>query len=191
MQDVMDRSNMALTAKCWVELYSDDMYSWALHKTGSKETAEDIVQESFLAAVQSFEKFAGDSQLKTWLFAILNNKINDHFRRMMKTSFISMERDSAAPFDGDERWKIEERPGTWTRDDGHLLDDESFVKVLEDCIGELPDTWSAAIRLKYLEEASGDAICQEIGISTTNFWQVLHRARLRLRKCLEIYGFKR
>lgn len=69
MQNVIDTSNSTATIKCLVEMYSDNMYSWALHKTSSKETAEDLVQETFLAAVQSFDKFKGDSNPKTWLFS--------------------------------------------------------------------------------------------------------------------------
>ena len=59
----------------WVAVYSDDLYRWALHKTSDKETVQDLVQETFLAAFKSLDKFQGKSQPKTWLFSIMNNKI--------------------------------------------------------------------------------------------------------------------
>ncbi len=69
MENAMDTKYPTAPIKCWVEMYSDNMFSWALHKTSSKETSEDLVQETFLAAVQSFDKFKGDSNPKTWLFS--------------------------------------------------------------------------------------------------------------------------
>ena len=69
----------------WVNEYADSLFSWAYHKTLSKETAEDIVQETFLAATRSFEKCKNPDQPKSWLFAILNNKIIDHFRKKARS----------------------------------------------------------------------------------------------------------
>jgi RNA polymerase sigma factor (sigma-70 family) len=151
------------TIKCWVELYSDNLYSWALHKTSSKEVAEDLVQETFMAAVQSFGKFEEKSNPKTWLFAILNNKINDHHRNNFRRPTINEETFLNKFFDQNEDWKAEERP----------------------------DNWFSAVQLKYLEEKNGELICQELGITPTNFWQILHRAKLQLRKCLETNWFKK
>ncbi len=77
----MPKSDTAIVMKSWVEAFSDKMYLWTLYKTNSKETAEDLVQDTFLAAFQSIEKFEGKSEPKTWLFSILNNKIAEHFRK--------------------------------------------------------------------------------------------------------------
>jgi DNA-directed RNA polymerase specialized sigma24 family protein len=69
--------------------------------------------------------------------------------------------------------------------DGHLLDNTEFIDVLTFCLNKLPDNWSSAIHLKYLEEKDGHKICQELGISSSNYWQILHRAKLQSRVCLE------
>ena len=195
----MDISKPATTVKCWVDLYTDKMYTWAFHKTSSKEIAEDLVQDTFLAAFQSISKFECKSDPKTWLFAILNNKISDHFRKKFRNPTITESQANANPgeslldslFDANGQWKKEERPVAWETPDIHLLDDEAFVKVLRACMGKLPESWMAALQLKYLEEKKGDIICQELGIAPTNFWQVLHRAKLQLRKCLENHWFKK
>ena len=199
MNKELDISTPALTVKRWVEMYSDKMYSWTFYKTNSKEIAEDLVQDTFLAAFQSISKFEGKSDPKTWLFAILNNKIAEHFRKIYRNPILS--ENQANPnegesffdtlFDSNGEWQKEERPKEWQNTEAHLLDDVAFVKVLQACMDKLPANWNAVIQLKYLEEKKGDLICQELGIAPTNFWQILHRSKLQLRKCLENHWFKK
>ena len=191
MENVIDTTSPTATIKRWVELYSDNMYSWALHKTSSKETDEDLVQEAFLAAVQSFDKFKGDSNPKTWLFAILNNKINDYYRSSYRRPMVDDNSIFETLFDSNDQWKPDQRPQQWADDTGHLLDNDEFQKTLHHCMKKLPDNWFSAIQLKFMEEKNGEHICQELGITDTNFWQILHRAKLQLRKCLELNWFKK
>jgi len=74
------------TLENWLNDYSDDLFSWAHYKTSSKEIAEDLVQDTFLAAYKKMESFKGKSKPKTWLFSILNNKIIDHYRKSARTT---------------------------------------------------------------------------------------------------------
>ena len=188
----------ALIIRSWVEAWSDKMYSWALYKTNNKEAAEDLVQETFMAAFQSFDKFKEESSPKTWLFGILNNKIADYFRKVYRQPIVNeSDRNPEGGkdfldtfFDANDSWIKEQRPQHWD-DDSHLLDNQVFVKTLGECLKELPLNWFAAINLKYLEEKKGEQICQELEITPTNFWQILHRAKLQLRKCLEVHWFKK
>jgi RNA polymerase sigma-70 factor (ECF subfamily) len=199
MEDVMDNTNPPVTIKCWVDLYSDKMFSWAFHKTGSKETAEDLVQDTFLAAVKGFDKFERKSNPKTWLFSILNNKIIDLYRKEVKNQVTyeasHTNSEGASFFDTlfneNGGWQKSQAPGNWGATPENLLDDKNFVGVLQLCMGKLPANWNAAMRLKYLEEKKAEHICQELGIATTNYWQILHRAKLQLRKCLETGWFKK
>ncbi|SDW39347.1 RNA polymerase sigma-70 factor, ECF subfamily [Hydrobacter penzbergensis] len=193
-----DSDNPANTIKEWVTRYTDDLYSWAFYKTDNKETAEDLVQETFLAACQSLLSFKG-IDARTWLLGILNHKIADHYRQQYKraavTEQVEQERAGNALmesfFDEEGSWVKKERPQQWGDEQGHLLDDMDFTKVLRQCMHKLPATWLAAVQLKYLEEKKGELICQELQIAPTNFWQILHRAKLQLRKCLEHNWFKR
>ncbi len=187
----MDTPNVNSIIKDWVNQYSDGLYSWALHKTSNKETAEDLVQDSFLAALQSIEKFEERSNPKTWLFSILNHKISDHFRSLYRkplsfdSAFVDMF------FDENNTWKKDSRPQAWDEESIHLLDNQDFNAILASCIGKLPENWNAAIQLKYFEEKDAKDICQELEVSPTNFWQIVHRAKLQLRKCLELNWFKK
>ena len=194
----MNKVDNSVIFRSWVEDWSDKIYSWALYKTNSKENAEDLVQETFMAAFQSVEKFKEESSPKTWLFGILNNKIADHFRKVYRQPVVNeSDRNSEGGkdflntfFDANDSWIKEQRPKQWG-EDSHLLDNPEFVKTLGECMNELPSKWFAAINLKYLEEKKGEQICQELEITPTNFWQILHRAKLQLRKCLEDHWFKR
>jgi RNA polymerase sigma-70 factor (ECF subfamily) len=191
MLNAMELKNDPTIIKEWVELYSDTMYSWAYHKTSSKETAEDLVQETFMAVIQSINKFEGKSNPKTWLFSILNNKINDYYRSSFRKPMVNDSNIIERVFDTDGQWKTEERPHLWAEETEHLLDNNEFQDTLGSCMKKLPDNWYAAIHLKYHEDKDSRIICQELQITPTNFWQILHRAKLQLRKCLELYWFKK
>lgn len=197
MDNKMDNTTPAQTIEFWVESYSDSLYSWALYKTSEKETAEDLVQETFIAAFQSIERFKGESNPKTWLFAILNNKIKDYHRKRFQSPIVNEEGHSERAenilfdtlFDSNDQWRKEQRPYEWPLREENILDNIEFNKVLQDCMEKLPKPWFSAVHLKYLEERKGGLICQELNISPTNFWQILHRAKLQLRKCIELNWF--
>ncbi|MEO8962676.1 MAG: sigma-70 family RNA polymerase sigma factor [Ginsengibacter sp.] len=188
----------AIVFKSWVNSYSDKLYSWCLYKINSKEIAEDLVQDTFMAAFQAMTKFEGKSDPKTWLFSILNNKIADHFRKSYRNPIVTeseINQPSEASFfetyfKADGSWQTEQRPLAWLQEDAHLLDNTIFVKVLQSCMSKLSPDCYDAVQLKYIEEKKGEIICQELQITPTNFWQILHRARLQLRRCLEINWFK-
>lgn len=185
--------------KDWVEQHGDDMYRWAIHKTSDKDTAADLVQDTFVAAHLAINKFKGKSSPKTWLFSILNRKIIDFHRRKFKESTISISRLNAGMdggdvietfFDSEGGWRNEKSPLTWHETEGHLLDNMEFKDVLSACMQDLPEHWNVAVQLKYLEGKDGKDICQELGISSSNYWQILHRAKLKLRLCIENNWFK-
>ena len=159
-----------------------------MHRVSVREAAEDLVQDTFMVACQRWETFERKSEVRTWLFGILKNKIADHYRaayRLPTTAIVS-----DPYFDDSGNWEAEQRPSEWKeQDENHLLDDASFRTVFEDCKDKLPAKWHHSLLLKYLEEKESEAICQEVGISTTNYWQMLHRAKLQLRKCLELNWF--
>lgn len=176
----------------WVSSYTDSLYAWAYSKVADKATAEDLVQETFLSAYQSYGKFRSESSPKTWLFSILNNKIIDHLRQKLKAP--SFSQDTAffeLYFDQWEQWQKSARPKEWNETDLNLLDNNDFRNTLQRCMENLPRNWNSAVQLKYLQQKDSQEICQDLQISPSNFWQVIHRAKLQLRKCLELHWFKK
>jgi RNA polymerase sigma-70 factor (ECF subfamily) len=186
--------------KSWVEDYTDTLYSWAFYKVSDQQTAEDLVQETFLAACKYYKNFKGKSKPKTWLFSILNNKIIDHYRKKSRNPIINeshFDKEGGSiiekTFDGDGYWKEEKRPEKWDikEEETNLLDNGAFNEVLQHCMAKLPSQWGMAVQLKYLQEKDGKDIGQELGISTSNYWQIIHRAKLSLRECLEKLWFQK
>lgn len=189
-------SENQLRIKEWVNTYSNDLYSWAIHKVSDSFTAEDLVQDTFVSAFQNIHAYEGKSNPKTWLFAILNRKIIDYYRKCARSVVDrknpidnQIYKQSDALFDGDDGWKVHQREDIWG-DDKELLDNIQFRSTLESCFQKLPPNWSKSIEAKYLLEKDSKTICQELDITPTNYWQILHRAKLLLKECLEQNWFK-
>jgi RNA polymerase sigma-70 factor (ECF subfamily) len=185
------------TLSTWVNDFGDALFSWAFHKTSNKQQAEDLVQETFLSALKSFDSFDGKSNPKTWLFSILNNKIIDYYRKAStrmerlnssenKATYLVTE----SLFDHNDNWKANGLEGVWQQDE-NLMDNPSFEGVFAGCMDDLPEDWRIAISSKYLLEKNATEICQELSITTSNYWQVIHRAKLLLKKCLEVGWFEK
>ncbi|MGO4820677.1 MULTISPECIES: sigma-70 family RNA polymerase sigma factor [unclassified Flavobacterium] len=190
MSEITDNNKIVLEK--WVNQFSDELYSWALYKTSSKETAEDLVQETFLAAFRKLDTFQGKSQPKTWLFSILNNKLIDYYRSSAKTTkqnFSLTETSGVALAEGLFNqygcWKNNDVNPIWDQEE-ELLDNPDFNNTLEICMEELPTKWKLAITSKYLTHKNATEICQELEITVSNYWQIVHRSKLLIKKCLDV-----
>jgi RNA polymerase sigma-70 factor (ECF subfamily) len=189
--DVLKENSKSVLEQ-WVNQFSDELYSWAFFKTSSKEVAEDLVQDTFMAAFHKIDSFQGKSQPKTWLFSILNNKVIDYYRlsaRTTKKNFSLTENSSYELSDGlfnsSGCWENNDINSIWDQDQ-ELLDNPDFNIVMEECMDNLPQKWKLAMTSKYLTEKKAEAICQELEITVSNYWQIVHRAKLLLKKCIEL-----
>lgn len=175
----------------WVEDYTQDLYSWALHKVSDEELAKDLVQDTFMAAAEKLSSFKGESSPKTYLFSIINHKIVDHYRKKVHKPVNVENQIFSSFFDEDGDWRTDKKPREWHEDESDLLDDVNFQSVLQDCINNLPDKWNVCVTSKYLMDKKSEEICQDLGITTTNYWQMMHRAKLQLRECIEDNWFQK
>ena len=147
--------------------------------------AEDAVSETVLAALEKPQAFAGQSQLKTWLVGILKHKLVDQLRRATREVASSDEETGQlddALFDATGHWQ--QPPGPWANPEASLGQVE-FFRVLEACVEKLPGQLGRVFMMREWLELETDEICKELAITPTNLWVMLHRARLRLRECLE------
>jgi RNA polymerase sigma-70 factor (ECF subfamily) len=182
----MKQEEMKNELSAWVETYTKDLYFWAFHKVSNAELAQDLVQDTFLAALEKAENFKGDSSPKTWLFSILNHKIIDHYRKKVNQPSSFDNQLFSSFFEAGGGWQENSKPKDWLDDpEEQVLDSPEFHKVLQHCLDALPEKWSTSVKLKYLMEKKGEEICQELGITPSNFWQIVHRAKLQLRDCVE------
>ncbi len=161
------------------------MYSWAFYKVSDSELAKDLVQDTFLAAAEKISSFKGKSSPKTWLFSILNFKIIDYYRAKIKIPYNTDSDSLSTYFDENGEWRHDKRPQDWNEEDTNLMDDEDFQMILKMCLELLPSNWNTCVKLKYLLGKSGAEICEQMDISKNNYWQIIHRAKLKLRECIE------
>jgi RNA polymerase sigma-70 factor (TIGR02943 family) len=178
----------------WIADHADDLFKRAFLKTSKREIAEDLVQETFVSAFKSLDKFKAESSGKTWLFSILNNKIIDYYRKKASSFVVSSAESLGGEFvehgfDENDNWKVNGMEGQWPEDEENLLDNSEFKVVLEKCLNDLPERWRDVMLSKFRLEKEATEICQELGVSASNYWQIIHRAKLSLKKCLELKWF--
>ncbi len=168
----------------WVRNYTKDLLNWAFYKTSDLQSAEDLVQETFLVALQKIESFENKSHEKTWLFGILNNKILEFYKSKWNNEVVPISENFDQFFAKDGHWNSNTAPSEWDFSE-NLFEDEKFRIIFQNCMGKMPKSWRRCISMKFLNEKKSEEICQELEISKTNYWQIIHRAKLHLRECLE------
>jgi len=153
-----------------------------------RSAAEDAVQETLLAAIQAADRFAGQSSVRTWLVGILKHKIIDGLRkasREHRAEPLAGKTDAGdiETFFGSDG-HFAEPPGAWESPE-KALEQRRFFEALERCLHALPGNTAKAFTLRELMGLETEEICKELGISASNCWVMLFRARLNLRACLE------
>lgn len=169
-----------------------DMLRFAQLQLRNTETAEDLVQESIEAALRKSSSFAGQSTLKTWVFAILRNRIIDHLRQASRTVTLSSLVDDGedweerldALFNERGAWRDGPRPVAWPNPE-ESMQTRQFWAVFETCLDHLPPATGKVFMMREFLGFESDEICSQLGITTSNCHVILHRARLKLRGCMD------
>lgn len=172
----------------WMELYGVSLYKHALPRVEDSFVAEDLVQETFLAALKGLDGFKGESSEINWLFSILKNKIVDYYRKKNRQQAVISMPDLRLMddqwFDSDGSWAEEKMPHDWDSADTPV-ERKEIQRVIFWCKDHLKALQQAVFTLKYLEDIPSDEICKVLNISSTNYWILIHRARLKMRDCVE------
>ena len=177
--------------KEWVDLHGDYLFRWARFRTRDTRIAEDLVQETFLAALQAQDHYQGRSSERTWLVGILKHKIMNYFHKASRERPVQydeqMTEGSENPFNDQGNWKSHTTgPKEWTGDPSQILEQKEFWDVLTRCLAELPPRLAHAFSLREIDDLDSEEICKILNVSATNLGVMLYRARSRLRRCLEI-----
>lgn len=176
----------------WLQDFGDYLYSYARWRLQDDALAEDIVQETLLAALSARTRFNGNSSEKTWLTGILKNKIMDVYREQIReliTDDIEALSDAFGETEGNQLF---DSRGNWIRppqDWGNpyiTLNNEEFMGALEYCLERLTPVFSKVLRMKLISGQQTQEICNELKLTATNVNVILYRARLKLRRCLEM-----
>lgn len=168
----------------WVDEYSDALFSYAYYRLNDRELAYDYVQETFYSALKALDRFEQKSSVKTWLFSILKRKIIDYWRQQeaRKTKAVSK---FVSSEDQDESW-IEDVSVKDDRPEVEIeIENNELRAALMNCISSLPEKWKAVFVDKYIDDKDSDEICNEHGITPSNFWVIIHRAKAKLQGCMK------
>lgn len=174
-----------------------EMLKFATLQLNDEHLAEDAVQEAMIGAMKNVDSFAGQSAFKTWVFAILRNKIRDILRKRQRlvtaSSLLSPDpedddQDVDALFDQRGHWNHEDRPVKWG-DPEQNFGQQQFWQIFELCLNNLPPSQARVFMMREYLGLETEHICTEVALSVSNLHVLLHRARMRLQKCLEMKWF--
>jgi len=169
----------------WLEAYGDKLYAFALARVGGDTAlAEDLLQETLLAGMRGYKAFRHKASVETWLIGILRRKIVDHHRQRNR-------RNKEVPLDMffSTRGHIKD-VSAWGYDASQVLEDKEFMETLDACLQDLGAPLAEAFYACAVDELSTEQACSLLGITPTNLSVRLHRARLALRRCLEMKWFR-
>jgi RNA polymerase sigma-70 factor (ECF subfamily) len=180
---------MILNPHNWVATHADYLYAYAITRINDEEQAKDLVQETFLAALEKTGSFEGRSSERTWLTAILRNKIIDIYRKrssgLRGVQINEAEEEQEDFFAEDGHWIKEHGPREFGIEDKDHLVNKEFELILKRCMQKLPELWKSVFTMKHIDEEATDIICAELKVTSANFWVIIHRAKVNLRACLQ------
>ena len=187
----MAEEKHTLNPEKWVDTHADYLFNYTISRINNHELAKDLVQETFFAGLKAMNNFKGKASERTWLISILKRKIIDYYRKInsskgkaeIKVSFYS---------DGEKEGEwIEERvPSNWGSGIDKQIENEELSEVLKLCIDKLPEKYGIVFRMKTIQQFDTEEVCKELGITSSNLWVIIHRARTQLRKCMEDNWFR-
>ena len=177
----------------WVDKHGDCLLRYALSYVRDKQTAEDLVQDTFLAALSCQDRFAGDSSERTWLIGILKHKVIDYYRASKREKTVCELADAPGddPHDASElafrSGRSAEDPAMkeWHINPGICTQQKAFWNTLHQCLSKVSPRLASVFVLREIEQFDTKEICESLNISEGNLWVMLHRARMSLRHCLE------
>jgi len=172
----------------WIDVYSDQMLGYAITRVQDRDLAKDLVQESFFVALRSRQTYRGELSEKNWLYLILRSRILDHYKKKKEVTESQLQNNRNDEGEGDNflengAWKADTAPKEWNAD--RMVESKEFMVVLNKCRSRLTDMQQSVFTLKFIDGETSEDICKELDITSSNYWVLVHRAKLQLRSCLE------
>jgi RNA polymerase sigma-70 factor (ECF subfamily) len=171
----------------WVDQHGDILFRFVLQRVRDEAVAEDLVQETLLAAMRAKDRFKGQSSERTWLFGILKHKIIDHYRRKkFQRSDINIEDFAETTdkfFSENGKWRIQ--PTNWDINPVEAYEQKEFMDTFYQCLSQMPQRLADAFVHREVDGLSTEEICKVMDITASNCWVMLYRARMLLRHCIE------
>ncbi len=186
-----NQTKHTLNPKKWVDDYSDYLFNYTITRLNDHDLAKDLVQDTFLSALKSAKNFKGEATEKTWLVSILKRKIIDQYRKANSKKGQAEIR--MAFYENGEKkgkWIEEKAPSDWGNLGEKDIENNELKKILDLCIKALPEKYRMVFLLKTVKNYQTEEISNELELSSSNIWVIIHRARVQLRECMENNWFK-
>lgn len=184
-------AKIELHPETWVDRYADFLFNYAVVRVGDEDLARDLVQETFMAGLNSAPNFKGNAQERTWLVAILKRKVIDHYRKANTEKGKAEVRMSFNPSaEQEEDWLEVRAADPESVRENDRIENEELGLAIQQCITRLPESQARVFTLKTLKQWSTEDICNELDITPSNLWVMVHRARTALMACLNENWFK-
>lgn len=180
--------NPSTSPETWLEEHGDYLFKYAFVRLRNRATAEDVVQEAFLAGIKGLDRFDGRSNVRYWLLGILKHKVVDYIRKASRETV--MEDPEAAELTGSTTFKLfgipSERGSSWQFNPRKAFEQKEFRDVFTECMTGLKGNMQRAFAMKELEGLPTEEICKFLGVTPNNLWVMLHRCRQQLKECLQV-----
>jgi len=180
----------------WLDEYGNYLFRYALMRVRDSAIAEDILQETLLAAFSSSQSHAGLSSERSWLVGIMKHKVVDYFRRVGRMTQFQLitddgesEFENAGPWRG--HWREDQAPVSWPADAAAAFESREFWETFDRCLSQLPQQSAIAFTLREIDGLKANEICEILQITPNNLWVILHRGRVKLRRLLETEWFQK
>lgn len=174
-----------LNPEKWVDNYADYLYNYTIVRVNDAIVAQDLISETFLAALKAQKNFKGEATERTWLISILKRKIIDHYRKKTSEKGKAEVHISYQNPDSEGDWLEENALDPFDRTAEDLMENEELRFAILECMEGLDKRQADIFRMKTIDEFDTDVICKEFNITPSNLWVIIHRVRKSLMDCLE------
>lgn len=179
-----------LNPKKWIDSYADYLFNYTITRVNDKDTAEDLVQETFFSGLKSAQNFKGEASERTWLISILKRKIIDHYRKINSTKGKAEVRVNFSESDTEGDWLEERVADPFDKNAENEIENTELGLAIHNCLEKLPQKQADIFKKKTIQNFDTEAICNEYNITPSNLWVIIHRARTTLANCLDETWFK-
>lgn len=175
----------SIEPKKWIDRYSDYLFNYTISRVNDREMAKDLVQDTFFAGLKSMKNFKGKASERTWLVSILKRKIIDYYRKInskkgkaeVKINYNSTEEDGS--------WLEERVADPFDKTAEATLENNELGDAIYSCLDKLPEKQATVFRMKTIQKLETEVICNELNITASNLWVIVHRARIAMADCMQ------
>ena len=169
----------------WIDLHSDYLFNYTISRVNDREIAKDLVQDTFFAGLNSMKYFKGEASERTWLISILKRKIIDYYRKINSNKGKAEVRMSYNTDENEGEWLEERVADSYGKNAEENLINSELEDAIYNCLSKLPEKQATVFKMKTILGHETEAICNELNITPSNLWVIIHRARVTMAECME------